>query len=114
MITYKTRINGREWTCNLVPGNDINLLYQGEFVFGIAHAKTNEIFVSKDLSEANREKTLYHELTHAVIYEHSFGEKESYSEEDVATFVCNYIDTIKMLAVWILNDWERQLKEEAK
>lgn len=61
------------------------------------------IYISNRLSDHTRRRTIQHEITHAVIWEYTQKRNaDSWTEEELVTFVEQYLDTISILTFTVM------------
>lgn len=84
-------INNFNWNVSFVQSFD-------KEKFGTTRHLTQEIQVLDSLSREETRRTLIHELTHAFINSHGFGQIDEWDTEVVCDFISTYADSIVRLA----------------
>lgn len=92
----KFEINNTEWTIKVVDEATMNNEMKSDGTLGLTIYKTQEILLLEN--QANKIKTLKHELTHVWLYEfgHNQHEKE-FNFEDICEIVAssnNFVNEI--------------------
>ena len=64
------------------------------YVFGLTDKAHHIIYINNDMTEAQRIKTLKHELTHCYIWEHGLFEVPHFTEEMACDLVASINDFI--------------------
>lgn len=106
----KVLINNISWTFNLVKGTDSNLLYDNDFNYGITCYNDACVYVSKDLPNDLRKRTLLHETVHAVLFSYMLRKYESFTEEELADFVAKYFDIIYTITDNVMREWANEVR----
>ena len=101
MKVTNIEIYGVRWTVAFVDKDYSALANRDNFSLGTCLYRTHEIFIAEGQPSESELNTLYHELTHAIIYQMTLH-KDSYDDEDMAKFVGTYADYIVSLAQEIL------------
>lgn len=91
------KINNTEWTIKEVDEATINNEMKQDGTLGVTIYKTQEIMLLKD--QANKIKTLKHELTHVWLYEygHAQDDNTTYGYEDICEIVASSNDFINKI-----------------
>lgn len=93
----KFEINNTEWTIKEVSEDTMKLETDKDYVLGLSIYKTQEILILKN--QANKIKTLIHELTHAWLYENGHSQKEDkdFGYESICEIVASSNDFINKI-----------------
>jgi hypothetical protein len=84
----KFEINGDTWIIEEKSLKDLINLYEEAnreniaYCFGVTMKHNHEIYINKEMCEAQKIKTLKHELMHCYLWEYGFYGRD-YTEEDV-------------------------------
>lgn len=96
-------LNFDEWEIKEVDSDELLDLYNKEFdsdstfCFGVTLYPKHKILINKDMCQAQKIKTLKHELTHAYIWELGLYNAPHFTEEMVCDLVSACSDTINIL-----------------
>lgn len=87
-------INGTKWTIEDVDEDKMKLETDNDYTLGLTVYKIQKIFILK--TQANKIKTLKHELCHVWMYEygHNQNDNKTYTFEDVCEIVSGSNDFI--------------------
>lgn len=89
----KFEINNEEWEIFIVPSESIKNRYNEEydndstFVFGLTIYPRHQIWINESMCEAQKFRTLRHELTHCYIWSFGLNNAPHYTEEMVCDIV---------------------------
>ena len=92
-------INNHKWEVELRPEEELLLEYQKRqpnayACLGLTFYKEHKIWVTKELCEDEKIRTLKHELTHCYIWENGFYNVDFNNEELICDFVSGIYDFI--------------------
>lgn len=92
MFTFE--INNSKWTIREVDEAEMNNETKNDYTMGLTIYKTQQILLLKD--QANKKKTLKHELAHVWLYEygHFQYDEERYHYEEVCEIVASSNDFV--------------------
>lgn len=88
-------INGNTWRIIELPEKELTERYNSEhddkviYTFGVTKYPIQEIWINQDMCEAQKIKTLKHELTHCYIWERGLYYIENYTDEMVCELVAS-------------------------
>lgn len=99
-------INGSIWTIKDVGEDKMKLEANNDYTLGLSIYKTQEILILDN--QANKIKTLKHELCHVFMYEygHNQSNNKTYTFEDICEIVASSNDFI--------NETVKKYKEATK
>lgn len=100
MITFN--LNNDTWEVKFVNAYD-GALYEtnGALLKGKCDYENRTIYISENLANTQLEKTLIHELSHAIIIQMLLG-KNKFDDENVCDFMAEYYGLINNLVHIIL------------
>ena len=115
-------INNDTWKIEEKSKDELKELYEKEsqektyFVFGVTIKSEHIIYINKDMCEAQKIKTLKHELTHCYIWEFGLFNIEYVSEEVICDLVASSNDFINIVVGQYINSKRKivDYKELAK
>lgn len=93
----KFKMNDREWEIKEVSQEEMFAWYKEEgtgYYYGQTHFSTQEIWLSNELSNEQKRKTLYHELMHCYIRMFITMQDLEYNEESLCDISANSHDII--------------------
>lgn len=92
-MDFTFNINNSKWTIKEVDEATINNEMKNDYTLGVTIYKNQEILLLRE--QANKIKTLKHELTHVWLYEYGHSQNEDrYSYEEVCEIVASSNDFI--------------------
>ena len=108
-IMFEFEINNDKWQIEEKSKEELKELYETEtqekayFVFGVTRKSHHIIYINKDMCEAQKIKTLKHELTHCYIWEYGLYNVMDVNEEVICDLVACSNDFINEI-VLLYND----------
>ncbi len=96
-------INGDKWTIEEESGDLLLKMYNEQYseeacyVFGLTMKNEHKIYINKEICEAQKIKTLMHELTHCYVWEYGLYNVECFNEEMVCDLVSSSHDFINTI-----------------
>lgn len=89
----KFEINKDLWEIEEIKADQLKEMYEKQmeekayYVFGVTQKSKHKIYINKDLCEAQKIKTLKHELTHCYIWEYGLYNVMNINEEVICDIV---------------------------
>lgn len=96
MKEIKFKAKELEFTVRKVEWNNDNLMIDNTFRAGTTHKRTQEIYISNDLTSQMLKRVLLHEITHALILASGMGQAK-WGEENVADFLESHFFEIQSI-----------------
>ena len=98
----KFKINGHEWNIEIRPEEDLLKEYHKRqpnaySCLGLTFYKEHKIWISEELCDDEKRRTLIHELTHCYIWENGFYNVDFNNEELICDFVASIYNFINNL-----------------
>lgn len=112
-MTVNLGISNSPWEIFEVEGSNSMLLVNGKRCRGATHYFMNRIYLDKDMSLGDKECTLWHELTHALLYltQAVVPEDDKYTEEQLCEFVGMYGGYINSIVdLYRKSEWDSPKK----
>lgn len=106
-------INNSLWIIEEMEENELNNLYEEKmqektyYVFGVTQKSTHTIYINKNMCNAQKVRTLKHELTHCYIWEYGLYNVVDINEEVICDIVASSNEFINEVV-------ERYIKEVLK
>lgn len=97
-------IYGERWRIFLVDPYNPVLTEKDNFLVGATFQYKREIYVSDSQDQILTEKTVRHEITHAVIEQMLFGKSE-WNKEEIACFIEKYGGDIVAMSARIIREF---------
>ena len=90
----KFKMNGREWTIEVISNAEMNILCGSDLRETFTHGSTqySELVIYLNEAAPDKRKILYHELTHCFMYEfgHNQHQKEFNNEDVCEISACSH------------------------
>lgn len=103
MKRIKFKAKELEFTIYKVEWNDDHLMIDNTFRAGTTHKRTQEIYISNDLTAQIQKRVLLHEITHALILASGMGQAK-WEEENVADFIESHFFEIQRIYSKIIKE----------
>lgn len=105
----KFEINKDLWEIEEIKADQLKEMYEKQmeekayYIFGVTQKSEHKIYINKDLCEAQKIKTLKHELTHCYIWEYGLYNVMDINEEVICEIIASSNDFINEVVEQYLN-----------